>query len=148
MTYRIPTYCLFAAAMAFAPALAQAAPAPSDALVTMEANWSKAMVAKDWATVDGIIASDWTGQNDAGKLTTKAMLLGDYKSGKSSISAMTNHDVHARLVGDIGIVQGMNDETSTYDGKDTSGTYSWTDVYQRRGGKWVVIASQVTRITK
>ena len=32
-------------------------------------------------------------------------------------------------------------------GKDSSGTYSWTDVFQNRGGHWLAVASQTTKVT-
>jgi hypothetical protein len=44
------------------------------------------------------------------------------------------------------VVQGSDDEKSTHNGKDTSGTYTWTDVFQKRGGRWMVIASQDTPV--
>jgi hypothetical protein len=48
-------------------------------------------------------------------------------------------------MGDMAVVQGADDEKSTEKGKDTSGSYTWTDVFAKRGGKWVAIASQVTK---
>jgi hypothetical protein len=60
---------------------------------------------------------------------------------------MSNHDVNVRVMRNVAIVQGMDDEKSSYKGKDGSGTYSWTDVFEKRGGKWVAIASQVTKVT-
>jgi hypothetical protein len=44
------------------------------------------------------------------------------------------------------VVQGYDDETSSEKGKDTSGTYSWTDVFQKRNGHWVAVASQTTKV--
>jgi len=61
-------------------------------------------------------------------------------------ASMTNHDVHVRLMHGIGIVQGMDDEKSTFKGKDTSGTYTWMDVFEMRDGKWQAVASQVTKV--
>jgi hypothetical protein len=44
------------------------------------------------------------------------------------------------------VVQGFDDETSSENGKDTSGTYSWTDVFEKRNGHWVAVASQTTKV--
>ncbi|HZZ33798.1 MAG TPA: nuclear transport factor 2 family protein [Phenylobacterium sp.] len=125
---------------------ASAAPDSKDELVKLEATWSKASVAKDAAEVGKIVASDWTGQNAGGKLMTRDKMLADMKSGVDAATSMTNHDVHVRFIGDIAIVQGADDEKSTHMGKDTSGTYTWTDVFQKRGGHWVAIASQSTPV--
>jgi ketosteroid isomerase-like protein len=114
-------------------------------LVDIEAAWSKATVAKDTATVASFLADDWMGQNPSGKRYSKTDMLADMKSGASAATRMTNHDVSARVMGNMAVVQGADDEKSSYNGKDTSGSYTWMDVFEKRGGKWVAIASQVTK---
>jgi ketosteroid isomerase-like protein len=135
-----------AAALAASVAAAYAAAAPGDELVQLEANWSKALVAGDYATVDKIIAPDWVGQNHTGKRSTKAEFMALFKSGKVKMSAMNNHDVHVRMFGEMAVVQGADNENSVESGKDSSGSYTWTDVFQRRDGHWVAVASQVTKV--
>jgi ketosteroid isomerase-like protein len=125
---------------------ASAAMDAKDELVAIEASWSKAVVAKDAAAVSKIVAADWSGQNSRGKTETRDKMLADLKSGTDSSSTMTNHDVRVRIVGDIAIVQGADDEKSTHKGKDVSGTYTWTDIFQKRNGHWVAIASQSTPV--
>lgn len=115
-------------------------------LVDIEAAWSKANVQKDVAAVSAILADDWIGQNDSGKQMDKTHFLDELKSGKMSASSMMNHDVHARVMHGMGVVQGMDDEKSTYQGKNTSGTYTWMDVFEMRDGKWQAVASQVTKV--
>jgi len=116
-------------------------------LVDMEAAWSKAMVEKDTAAISSIVADDWTGQNPGGKTEDKAAMIADVKSGDAAATEMTNHDVRVREMGKIAVVQGADDEKSSYKGKDTSGAYTWMDVFEKRGGKWMAIASQVTKTT-
>ncbi len=129
-------------------AAASFAATPSDELIAKEASWSKAMVAKDMPALKEIIAADWIGQNQTGKMTNRAEFLAGLSSGEDKISSMNNHDVHVRIIGDLAIVQGMDTEVSTHKGASTSGTYSWMDVFQKRGGKWVAIASQNTPVSK
>ena len=115
-------------------------------LIDLESTWSKAMVQKDTATIASIVADDWMGQNESGKPEDKEHYLDELKSGKMASSSMTNHDVHVRLMHGMGIVQGMDDEKSTLKGKDSSGAYSWMDVFEMRDGKWQAVASQVTKV--
>ena len=115
-------------------------------LIDLEMAWSKATVQKDVAAVSAVLADDWVGQNDSGKPMDKTRFLAELQSGKMSATSMMNHDVHARVMHGMGIVQGMDDEKSSYKGKDTSGTYSWTDVFEMRDGKWQAVASQVTKV--
>ena len=115
-------------------------------LVDIEAAWANAFAHKDVAVLSNTIADDWTGQNDSGKTETKAGLIASVKSGEMAITSMTNHDVKVRLFGSIAVVQGADNEKSSFKGKDTSGTYTWMDVFESRGGKWLAIASQVTKV--
>ena len=46
--------------------------------------------------------------------------------------ALLRHLSRRRAFGSIAVVQGYDDETSSEKGKDTSGTYSWTDVFQKQ----------------
>ena len=115
-------------------------------LIDLENAWSKAIVAKDTASISSIIADDWVGQNDSGRRETKADFLADVKSGVMSASSMNNRDVTARIVRGLGIVQGADDEKSSYKGKDTSGAYTWLDVFANRDGRWQAVASQVTMV--
>jgi hypothetical protein len=131
---------------ASAPALAAGANNPQD-LINIEAAWAKAVVTRDAAALNRIVAADWTGQNERGKMYNRATMIQHTVAGEEKLSAMTNHDVHVRFIGnDHAIVQGMDNETGTMKGKPVHDVYSWTDVYEKRGGQWVAIASQNTPI--
>jgi uncharacterized protein (TIGR02246 family) len=122
------------------------APSGDQELVRMEEAWSKALVAGDKAALGKIIAPDWRMQNERGTATDRDTYFKNL--GDNKFSAMTNRDVHVRFVGDdLAIVQGLDTETSTHKGKNTSGTYSWTDIFQKRNGQWMAIASQNTPVT-
>lgn len=138
---------LIALTIAMPVAAKPAAPSGEQELINMEAAWAKALVAHDPAALSRVVAADWHGQNQGGHWTDRAAMLKDMTSGVDKVSAMTNHDMHVRFVGaDLGFVQGMDTETSTHKGKSSSGTYSWTDIYQKRDGHWVAIASQNTPV--
>lgn len=133
------------AGLAVGPAFAAA---PGGDIVALEAAWSRAMVAHDVAAIKTIVAPDWHGQNPSGPMSDRAKLLADITGGHDKVSKMTNHDVKVRYVGGVAIAQGMDNEISSHDGKSTSGEYSWTDVFEKRGGHWVAVASQVTKVMK
>lgn len=129
-------------------ASAQPKPAnnPQD-LVNIEAAWAKAAVARDAAALTRIVAPDWHGQNHRGKYTDRTTMIHETVAGDVKLSAMTNHDLHVRFLGnDYAVVQGMDNESGTLKGKTVHEVYSWTDVYEKRGGHWVAIASQSTKI--
>jgi hypothetical protein len=133
--------------------LASAVSAPAHAannpqeLIDMEAAWAKAAVARDAAALNRIVAADWHGQNDKGKLYDRAAMVHETVAGHEKLTSMTNHDLHVRFLdNDHAVVQGMDNESGTKAGKKVNEVYSWTDVYEKRGGKWMAIASQNTKV--
>jgi len=122
--------------------------ADTKTFVDLENAWMKALIARDTASLTTIIAEDWSGLSDSPKPLPRAGEIALVKSGKLKIESATVRDVKVRVVGTIAVVQGYDDEKSSYDGKDGSGSYCWTDVFENRGGKWVAVASQVTKVKK
>jgi len=112
-------------------------------LLQIERNWTQVWVTKDAATLGKILGDDWVGQGPLGTMT-KAQVLGDLKTGDATVESITLGDMTVRVFGDTAVVMGSNDEKSSYKGKDTSGRYSWTDVFVKRKGKWQAVASQST----
>jgi ketosteroid isomerase-like protein len=138
---------IFAAAFLLSAASSFAATVTPDqkALIDLETAWSKATVDGDARFVAGIMADDWVGQDDSGKPSTKALALADMK--KAKFTSMANHDVQVRIMGDVAIVQGADTQKGVDDGHDASGEYTWTDIWMKRDGKWVVVASQDSKVT-
>jgi len=133
--------------LAGAAGVAAAAEDVTKTLTELEAKWSAASLTKDVKAVDAILAPDWVGHGWSGKQHNKVQALAEMKDPNSKTTAVKNHDVVVRAYGNIAVVQGYDDETSTDKGKDSSGTYSWTDVFQKRNGHWMAIASQTTKVT-
>jgi len=112
-------------------------------LMQTERDWTEAGLKKDAAALDKILADDWVGQGPPGTVT-KAEALADLKSGDNKLESITLGDMKVRVLGDTAIVTGSDDEKSSYKGKDTSGHYTWTDVFAKRNGRWQAVASQGT----
>lgn len=133
--------------LAGAAGAALAAEDVAKTLTDLEAKWSAASLTKDAKAMDAILAPDWIGRGPTGKQNNKTQALADMKDPTSKTTAVKNHDVVVRAFGDVAVVQGYDDETGVEKGKDSSGTYSWTDVFQKRNGHWVAVASQTTKVT-
>src|SRR5437763_13092369 len=132
-------------ASAFA-APAHAANNPQE-LIDMEAAWAKAAVARDSAALSRIVAPDWHGQNHRGKYYDRATMIKETVSGREKLTSEVNHDLHVRFLGnDYAAVHGMDDESGVEAGKKVSEVYSWLDIYEKRGGHWVAIASQAAKV--
>jgi ketosteroid isomerase-like protein len=127
-------------------ATAQNIPATEKKIADFEAALGQAMIHKDVGTLSSLVADDWTIQNDSGAMGTKAGFISDVKSGALVVTSFKLHDVHVRVLGNVAFVQGFDDEESSYKGKESSGTYNWLDVWENRGGRWVSVATQLTRV--
>jgi hypothetical protein len=129
-----------------ASAQAKAANNPQE-LINIEADWAKAAVARDAAALNRIVAADWHGQNHHGKYYDRAAMIKETVSGSEKLTSEVNHDLHVRFLGnDFAAVHGMDNESGMMAGKKVSEVYSWLDLYEKRGGHWVAIASQSAKV--
>lgn len=125
------------------PTLAQSGPEAE--LVRLEQDYARALVAKDMTFLRNFYAPDWRGGNWLG-FFTKSTLLKRLQDRRYLIKSMNVRDVRVRVLGNVAIVQGVDEEVTSMSGRDTSGTWGFTDVFTRRGGRWVAIASHTTQI--
>ncbi len=117
-------------------------------LVQLEHDWSQADVKKDAATLNRILAEDWAGIDFQGTLLTKAEVLKQVglHSDATETESTELGDMKIRIFGSTALVSGTEIEKSEYKGEDSSGTYIWTDVFVRRGGRWQAVSSQSTKL--
>ena len=127
-------------------AIAKDAPATETKIAGFEADLGQAMIHKDIATLSALVGDDWTIQDKSGSMGTKAGFINDVKSGKLVVTSFKLHDLHVRVLGNVAYVQAFDDEISSYEGKESSGTYNWLDVWVNRDGRWVSVATQLTKV--
>ena len=127
-------------------ATAKDSPATENKIAGFEGALGQAMIHKDIATLSNLVADDWTIQDKSGSMGTKAAFISDVKSGKLVVTSFKLHDLHVRVLGNVAFVQAFDDEISFYEGKESSGTYNWLDVWVNRDGRWVSVATQLTKV--
>ena len=132
---------------AIVAAPAQAAPDTPDAkaIVAQERELGRAMIARDVASLSRIVGEDWVCQGATG-ISDKAHFIADVAQRKLVMKSFALRDVHVRVFGDIAYLMATDDETSSYAGIDGSGTYNWLDVWQKRNGQRVSVATQITKV--
>jgi ketosteroid isomerase-like protein len=116
----------------------------SQTLQAIEQAWLNAEKNHDAAAFEKVVADDWIAITPEGKSQTKAERAAEVKSGH--IDSATLGDMKVRVFGDTAVVTGTDDEVSTEDGKKSNNHYVWTDVFVRRNGKWLAVASQTAQI--
>jgi ketosteroid isomerase-like protein len=112
----------------------------------LEMDWGQAMKDGNVAKLGEIVADDWVGVGPTGEKATKLKYLDEVKSGKNKIESFEIGPMDVKVLGNVAVVQGSDTEKSTSDGKDSSGKYVWTDVYVKRGGKWVAVRSHTAKV--
>lgn len=143
-----------AASTTAGPAVPTAAPgpaAPTDAkrdeaeLIRLEHEYARALVEKDRAFLMRFYAPDWRGGNWMG-FWSKATMLKSVLNERYIVRSMAVRDLKVRLMGDAAVVQGVDEEVTSVDGKNTSGKWAFTDIFARRDGRWVAVASHTSEI--
>ena len=118
--------------------------ATSQTLQAMEQTWLNAEKNHDAAAFEKLVADDWIAISPDGKSQTKAERVAEIKA--AQISSATLGEMKVRVFGDTAVVTGTDEETTTKDGKESTDHYVWTDVFVKRNGKWLAVASQTALV--
>ena len=141
---------LVAAALGVAASGSVAAPSSTPCaeaeLIRLEHGYARALIRKDRAFLMNFYAPDWRGGNwmrlldqvdDAAEHSVQPLCRQiDEATGTSAL----------KIYGNVGIVQGVDEEVASVDGRNTSGKWAFTDVFHRRNGRWVAVASHTSQI--
>ena len=89
-----------------------------------------------------ILAEDFLCSNPDGSLVDRTAFL-EQTARPVTITGLEAHDVQVRLLGDVAIIHARTTYTLP-DGRPGAGRY--TDVWARRGGRWLAVSAHVTRL--
>jgi ketosteroid isomerase-like protein len=117
------------------------ADADRDALLALNAEYIRCVREADAAAFDRFLAPDFVcTQSDGTRMEREAFLR--HAAQPPKISALEAEGVDVRLMGDFAIVLG---QTSFRRPDGTTGRGCYTDVYAKRGERWLAIGAHVTR---
>jgi ketosteroid isomerase-like protein len=117
------------------------------AVAQMERDWAAALLKRDVATIERIVADDFIGlDGDGGTTFTKASHLEEVKTGVATWESANVDNIKVRVFGDTAVVTVLQTQKSKYKGKDNSGRYPITDIFVRRNGKWQIVAEHLNTI--
>jgi ketosteroid isomerase-like protein len=95
----------------------------------------------DVARFEQILADDFLCSNPDGSLVDRAQFLRQTAQ-PVTISGLAIDDVRIRILGEMAIIHARTSYT-TATGEQRHGRY--TDIWARRGGRWLAISAHVTR---
>jgi ketosteroid isomerase-like protein len=115
------------------------------AILQIERRYIQANLNADTATLDNILADDFTIRCRRG-FTTKAERLALLESPDFAFEAINTDNVVVEVNGDIATVTGETSiQSRHYDVESTSPTYRFTRNYEKRDGQWKIVSVIVRR---
>jgi len=115
------------------------------ALYQIERDMTEALVKKDAAAMDKMLANEFQA-NYASVVGNKKQLLAATKSDTTKFESAINSEMKALVFGDTAIVHGLMTSKSSMGGKDTSGQDRYTDVFVKRDGRWQCVTGYSTKV--
>jgi len=116
-------------------------------LKTIEQQWLDAYMKSDAAFIKNLEADDYSIIEPDGNVSTKAQDVKSVTDKTFVLKTGTMSDFKCRMLGENNaVVTCMLKMSGTEDGKDFSGDYRGTDVFEKKGGKWMAVASQLTKV--
>ena len=114
------------------------------ALMQLERDWSDAVKRRDFAWMERHYAPEYTWTSPDGTLNDRKTDIEDTKN--FAVDSMEVSDAVVRVNGDTAVVTGVTALRGKYKGVDVSGNYRFTDTFVKRDGRWLILASQSTRV--
>ncbi len=121
-------------------------PSVADTLKQLEQDFGDAIKAVDANKLNQILADDWVNLGGGGRILTKEGFLRDLKSGNDKLESFELGPMDVKVLGNVAVVQGSATEKRTTRGQDWSGKTVWTDVFVKRGDKWVIVRSHSAKV--
>ena len=115
-------------------------------VIDLDRKRMQAMVAKDIATLESLLADDLVYTHSSARLDTKQSLIVGMTSGSTVYTAVEPSDVKAQDLGDTVVLTGVAQIKVTANGTPNAFGVRFTDVYARRGGRWQMVTWQSTRL--
>jgi ketosteroid isomerase-like protein len=112
-----------------------------DILQDLNRDYIRSVQHSDVRRFDEILADDFLCSNPDGSLVDRAAFL-KQTAVPVAISNLEARDVVVRIMGDVAIIHARTTYTRP-DGHEGAGRY--TDVWARRGGRWLAVSAHVTR---
>ena len=106
----------------------------------------EAMRKEDWAGLEAVLADDLTYVHSTARVESKGEHVGNLKAGKPHYRGIAPKDRKVRVLGGVGLVNGVSEMHVENAGKEQRFTVRYLAVYAKAGNAWRMIAWQSTRV--
>jgi ketosteroid isomerase-like protein len=115
-------------------------------ITALENAWIEAAQKHDVSWFEKYLADSYTGTDEEGKVSDKAMITANVKNKVSKIETISYENVKVRSYGDTAVATGITVVKGTFKGKDNSGKYPWTDTWIKLNGSWQCVAGHNSKL--
>lgn len=114
-------------------------------LLDIEYRLAAAWTAGDCDAWSALLAPDWCVTHITGEVITREQALAMCRTPQGRAAELRHEDLDVRKFGDAAVVTGQTTATTASEPAETV-VLRFTDVFIRRDGEWIVVASHATRI--
>ncbi len=114
------------------------------ALVAVLDDWAKAIISNDAERIGEFMADEWVIVSESG-ISSREQFLSFVSSGDLTHSSFERvGDARVKFHGEVAILTARVTNTAHYGGKRFDADEWATDVFVRRGERWLCVLSQIT----
>lgn len=117
-------------------------------ILTLESAWDQAVRQKDVHALELLIAPELVYVEYDGKRMSQMEYLSNVQGKTQNVAKIVSDSVSVQVYGGAGVVTGVYRENGVNNGKPYELRERFMDVWMRRGGSWVCVASQSTLIPR
>jgi ketosteroid isomerase-like protein len=115
-------------------------------IIDLDKKRMQAMAAKDFTTLNAVLADDLIYTHSSARLDTKQTLIGSMQSGATVYTSVEPSEVKAQDLGDTVVLTGIAHIKVVSNGTPNAFGVRFTDVYAKRNGRWQMATWQSTRL--
>lgn len=113
-----------------------------------ELDMAQMIIHADWDQYSSHLMDDYILSDRNGVIQNKTAMMAALRDGKEKVLDLAPEELNIRVYGDTGIVTGHFTMVQRRNGRVDTFFSRQTDVFLKRGGKWLLAASQATSVAK
>ncbi|MBA3716373.1 MAG: nuclear transport factor 2 family protein [Pyrinomonadaceae bacterium] len=113
----------------------------------LDREWGEAILRRDAAKLDRLLADDYTRTEPSGETIDKAQEIAETKAPAlvSAVEFLRTEDVEVKVSGEQATVTGIVVVSVRFDGQGIRERYGYTRTFAKRDRRWRIVAARLTR---
>ena len=138
---------IVASAVAASGSPSQSVRSDQEILIQLERDWDAAFHRRDVPFIEGVLADEFVVTYGDGSRGDRAKELSQAVTFNQQIDSSTLDEFIVKIYGDTAVVWFTQHLVGPSQGRPLALTFRYVDVFVMRGGRWLCVASQSTKVT-